>query len=60
MDKKDFNSTNETSDKKENVSMDDATNVAEEQANVAGENNESDNVAEDVKEENELEVLQRK
>ena len=60
MDKKDFNSTNETSDKKENVSMDDATNVAEEQANVAGENNESDNVAEDVKEENELEALQRK
>ena len=60
MDKKDFNSTNETSDKKENVSMDDATNVTEEQANVAGENNESDNVAEDVKEENELEALQRK
>ena len=60
MDKKDFNSTNETSDKKENVSMDDATNVAEEQANVAGENNESDNVAEDVKEENVLEALQRK
>lgn len=60
MDKKDFNSTNETSDKKENVSMDDATNVAEEQANVAGENNESDNVAEDVKEENELEALQKK
>lgn len=60
MDKKDFNSTNETSDKKENVSMDDATNVAEEQANVAGENNDSDNVAEDVKEENELEALQRK
>ncbi|MBQ4161762.1 MAG: nucleotide exchange factor GrpE [Parabacteroides sp.] len=60
MDKKDFNSTNETSDKKENVSMDDATNVAEEQANVAGENNESDNVSEEANEENELDALQKK
>lgn len=60
MDKKDFNSTNETSDKKENVSMDDATNVAEEQANVAGENNESDNVSEEANEENEFDALQKK
>ena len=60
MDKKEFTSTNETSDKKENVSVDDATNVAEEQTNVTDENVESDNVSEEANEENELEALQKK
>jgi molecular chaperone GrpE len=60
MDKKEFTSTNETSDKKENVSVDDATNVAEEQTNVTDENIESDNVSEEANEENELEALQKK
>lgn len=60
MDKKEFTSTNETSDKKENVSVDDATNVAEEQTNVTDENIESDNVSEEANEENELDALQKK
>ena len=60
MDKKEFTSTNETSDKKENVSVDDATNVAEEQTNVTDENVESDNVSEEANEENELDALQKK
>ena len=60
MDKKEFTSTNETSDKKENVSVDDATNVAEGQTNVTDENIESDNVSEEANEENELEALQKK
>ena len=60
MDKKDFSATNETSDKKENVTVDDATKLQDEQANVAEENTESDNVAEEIKEENELEALQKK
>lgn len=60
MDKKEFTCTNETSDKKENVSVDDATNVAEEQTNVTDENAESDNVSEEANEENELEALQKK
>ena len=60
MDKKEFTSTNETSDKKENVSVDDATNVAEEQTNVTDENVESDNVSEEANKENELDALQKK
>ena len=60
MDKKDFSATNETSDKKENVTVDDATKLQDEQANVAEENTESDNVSEEIKEENELEALQKK
>ena len=60
MDKKEFTSTNETSDKKENVSVDDATNVAEELTNVTDENVESDNVSEEANEENELDALQKK
>jgi molecular chaperone GrpE len=60
MDKKEFTSTNETSDKIENVSVDDATNLAEEQTNVTDENVESDNVSEEANEENELEALQKK
>ena len=60
MDKKEFTSTNETSDKKENVSVDDATNVAEEQTNVTDENVESDNVSEEANEENEIDALQKK
>ena len=60
MDKKEFTSTNETSDKKENVSVDDVTNVAEGQTNVTDENIESDNVSEEANEENELDALQKK
>ena len=60
MNKKNFSATNETSDKKENVTVDDATKLQDEQANVAEENTESDNVSEEAKDENELEALQKK
>ena len=60
MDKKDLNSKNETGSKNENINVDEATNLQEEQPNVSAENTESDNVAEDNAEQNELEELKKK
>lgn len=60
MDKKDLNSKNETGGKNENINVDEATNLQEEQPNVSAENTESDNVAEENAEQNELEELKKK
>lgn len=60
MDKKDLNSKNETGGKNENINVDEATNLQEEQPNVSAENTESDNVAEENTEQNELEELKKK
>ena len=60
MDKKDLNSKNETGSKNENINVDEATNLQEEQPNVSAENTESDNVAEENAEQNELEELKKK
>ena len=60
MDKKDLNSKNETGSKDENINVDEATNLQEEQPNVSAENTESDNVAEENAEQNELEELKKK
>ena len=60
MDKKDLNSKNETGSKTENINVDEATNLQEEQPNVSAENTESDNVAEENAEQNELEELKKK
>ena len=60
MDKKDLNSKNETGGKNENINVDEATNLQEEQPNVSAKNTESDNVAEENAEQNELEELKKK
>ena len=60
MDKKDLNSKNGTGSKNENINVDEATNLQEEQPNVSAENTESDNVAEENAEQNELEELKKK
>lgn len=60
MNKMDFNSTQETADKKEHQEAGEATKLQEEQVNAAEENAVSDNVAGEDPEQNLLEELKKK
>ena len=60
MNKMNFNSKKETTDKKERQGADEATKLQNEQVNAAEENAASDNVTDEGSEQKELEDLKKK